>query len=174
MILYHGTDIESAEKIMSKIRLDVGSSKVDFGKGFYTTISPDTAKKWALRKAKVRNQKPAVVLLNFDEKAADSLIKRFKNDLIWGRFVINNRNGLDYINKISFKEHNLDAKYCITYGRIADYDIRDVAKRLEATGEILQDVNEILNPFYSYQYAFHSETSLKFLRAVEIDKEVLA
>lgn len=173
MILYHGTDIGSAEKIMCSIRLDVGSEKVDFGPGFYTTTSPDTATKWALRKAKVRNQKPAVVLLDFDEKASDKLIKRFSNDLAWGRFVINNRNGLDYIGKIPFKEHNLDARYDITYGRIADYDVRDVAIRLTTTGEMLQDVTEILNPFYAFQYAFHTKEALKYIQATRIDKEVL-
>ena len=174
MILYHGTDIGSAEKILSNIRLDVGSMKVDFGPGFYTTPSVDTAKQWAKRKAIVRKQNPAVVMLEFDEEAAETIIKRFSNDLVWGQFVINNRNGLDYINAISVKEHNLDARYDITYGRIADYDVRDVAIELADTGEMIQDVSRILNPFYAYQYAFHTKASLKYVRATKIDKEVLA
>ena len=117
---------------------------------FYTTPSVDTAKQWAKRKAIVRKQNPAVVMLEFDEEAAETIIKRFSNDLVWGQFVINNRNGLDYINAISVKEHNLDARYDITYGRIADYDVRDVAIELADTGEMIQDVNRILNPFYAY------------------------
>ena len=103
---------------------------------------------------------------------ADNMIERFDNDLRWGQFVINNRNGYSYINCIPKQEHNLDSKYDITYGRIADYDINDVAQRLAKQKEVLTDVKEILNPTYSFQYAFHTQKALNCIKVVEIKEEV--
>lgn len=176
MILYHGTDIDSAKSICDKIILGRNSSEnLDFGPGFYTSISKESAIKWAFRKAGVRKKEAAIVMIDFDYDTAlsDSKIVVFDNDLRWGRFVINNRNGYKYIDKISFKEHNLDSKYHITYGRIADYDILGVAEDLDNLGEILMDTNKILNPFYSYQYAFHTQEALSYIgrKTYEIIKE---
>ena len=166
MILYHGTDVDSAISICDRIILGRNSSEnLDFGPGFYTTISKESAIKWAYRKARVRKRKPAVVSIdfNYDKALSDNKIVSFKNDLRWGRFIINNRNGYNYIDKVSFKEHNLDIKYPITYGRIADYDILDVADKLYESGDLLLSIDEILNPFYSYQYAFHTLDSLSYI-----------
>lgn len=171
MILFHGTDIESARNIVVRISLNYGSKSVDFGPGFYATPSEKAAYNWAMRKAEIRNKSAAIVLVEFDDELADNLIVRFNNDLRWGQFVINNRNGYNYIKAISNKEHNLDAKYDITYGRIADYDVTEVAKRLARLNEMLQDAKELINPMYSYQYAFHTLEALKFVRAIDF-KEV--
>lgn len=171
MVLFHGTDIVSAKKIEESIRLDVGSTRVDFGPGFYTTSSESTANVWAKRKATIRNKKSAIVILEFEAEFADTLIKKFGNDLTWGQFVINNRNGYGYINYIPMKDHNLDARYAITYGRIADYGVADVARTLAAKKEPLTDLSEILNPLYSFQYAFHTQEALEYVRVTNI-KEV--
>lgn len=172
MIVYHGTDSDSAESICKKIILGRNSSEnLDFGPGFYTTISKESAVRWALRKANIRGKKPAIVTLEFDyEKAIqDEVIKVFKNDLTWGRFIVNNRNGYPYIDKVAFKEHNLDARYDITYGRIADYDILEVAEELNNSGEMLEDVGDILNPMYSYQCVFHTPLSLDYIKEKKYD-----
>ena len=166
MILYHGTDIDSAISICSKIILGRNSSEnLDFGPGFYTTTSKESAIKWAFRKASVRRKEASLVTIdfNYEDALSDSKIVVFDNDLRWGRFIINNRNGYGYINRVSFKEHNLDSKYHITYGRIADYDVWGVAEDLDKSGELLTTTDKILNPFYSYQYVFHTQESLSYI-----------
>ena len=51
MILYHGTDEQSAKGIISQgVDLFAGSIHTDFGPGFYTTPDFDLAQKWAERK----------------------------------------------------------------------------------------------------------------------------
>ena len=171
---YHGTDLDSAIDICKKICLNKSSESLDFGPGFYITESRKTAERWALRKARVRKKEAAIVIIDFNYSQAEPYIVKFENDLRWGQFVINNRNGYEYINKIVCNEHNLDAKYNITYGRIADYFVSDVARDLKNKGIPLENLNDILNPFYSYQYAFHTEKALGFLKCLkyEIVKEV--
>lgn len=48
-----------------------------------------------------------------------------------------------------------------------------VAEDLDNLGEILMDTNKILNPFYSYQYAFHTQEALSYIgrKTYEIIKE---
>ena len=164
--IYHGTDIDSAKAICEaqKANVNAGSKKLDFGPGFYLTDNIDSAKEWARRKAIVRNSKPAVVTALFDEEAANSIIERFAEDLRWGRFVVNNRNGAKYIDKVPFKENNLDGRYAITYGRIADIDIRDIAAQLRAEGKMLETIDGILNPNYSMQYAFHTDEAVSYIK----------
>jgi len=168
--LYHGTDLKSAKQIYKKIEVTTGSRNTDFGLGFYTTDDYDKAKSWANHKSATRGEKPAIVTIIFDEDEAksDSVIKYFSDDLNWGRFIINNRNGMDYVNMVSFKEHNLDAKYDITIGRIADIDVSDVAEELMDSGDMLDATSlaRILNKKYPQQVVFHTENSLKYIKRV--------
>lgn len=162
---YHGTDIDSAKEICALQKPDVkkGSIYTDFGQGFYITDNIESAQKWAMRKASLRNKKPALITVTFDVKAAEPIIERFSDDIRWGRFIINNRNGWDYINSISFKDNNLDSHYPITYGRIADIDIINIAKELNKSKSLLMSLDRILNETYPYQYAFHTEESTKYI-----------
>lgn len=164
--LYHGTDIISARNIYDAQSADVslGSLEVDFGPGFYLTDDFETARQWAGRKALVRSSKPAVITAMFDEDAAGNIIERFAEDLRWGRFVINNRNGIRYIERVAFKENNLDARYAITYGRIADFYVRNISRELKDTGKMLTDIKCILNEKYAMQYAFHTQEALEFIK----------
>ena len=164
---YHGTDINSAREICNNgIIITKGKRHTDFGQGFYITDGYDRAEKRAFTRAELMNSKPAIVTVYFDEEEASSLIERFSDDLRWGRFVINNRNGARYIRKIPFQENNLDARYQITYGRIADLDVVDVARELLQTGKMLMSLDDILNRDYPMQYAFHTEESLKYLKSL--------
>ena len=167
-VLYHGTEITSAKQICNaqKADVNVGHTSVDFGPGFYTTDDFERAKHWAMRKARLQMSKPAIVTMYFDEEAAlkDELIEFFEDDLRWGRFIINNRNGLKYIEKISFKEHNLDGRYSITYGRIADIDIIEVAESLKQSGKMLNNLNDILNEKYPKQYVFHTDEAVSYIK----------
>lgn len=84
MFLYHGTDIDSAKSICDKIILGRNSSEnLDFGPGFYTSISKESAIKWAFRKAGVRKKEAAIVMIDFDYDTAlsDFKIVVFDNDL---------------------------------------------------------------------------------------------
>ncbi len=167
MILYHGTNLASAKDIYSEgINVFTGSKSVDFGPGFYTTDSFDRAIRWANRKARLRSDVPEIVSIEFNEQEADSCIERFEDDIRWGRFIINNRNGLRYIDRIKYKEHNLTGRYHITCGRIADVDVTTIADILLSSGEMLNSLDGILNKDYPLQYAFHTDYSLGFIRKV--------
>lgn len=168
MKLYHGTDSDSAKDIYDAQTVDVniGSAKVDFGKGFYMTEDPKKAIIWAYRKAKARRKKPALITIYFDYEAAAPYITSFKDDLRWAQFVINNRNGIKYITQISKKEHNLDAKYHITHGRVADIDVVDIAELLEKEGREITDLHSILNPNYPFQYVLHTKFATEFITKI--------
>ena len=164
-VLYHGTDIESAKEICTVgINVNCSQPQVDFGSGFYTTDDLRRAKIWAIRKAKARKSKPAIVKVYFDEAAAESIIVRFQDDLRWGRFVINNRNGRDYISKVSFQEHNLDREYQITIGRIADVRVAKIARKLDAEERMLESLTDIFNSKYPQQIVFHTQYATTFIR----------
>ena len=166
MRIYHGTDIISARNICETKYIDVkcGSQSVDFGPGFYTTEDFGTASIWAYRKGELRKSKPAVVTLYFDIESSKSIIECFEVDLRWGRFIINNRNGYDYISKVEYKENNLDSKYEITYGRISDVEIMDIADDLLAKGEMLNSIDKIFNKKYSNQIVFHTRHAIEYIK----------
>lgn len=166
IVLYHGTDIDSAKEIYTSQQADVnrGSKRVDFGPGFYLTDDYEKAKYWAYRKGRVRKKKAAILSAYFDVDAAREQIEVFDEDLRWGRFIINNRNGIDYIDRVPFKDNNLDGRYAITYGRIADFQVRDVARKLDESGGMLNSTEEILNTEYAMQYAFHTQEAIRFLK----------
>ena len=168
MNLYHGTDLNSAKSICNnQIDVAIGSKHVDFGQGFYTTDDATQAKKWAKRKARFRNGRAALVTVLFDEKKAASYIERFSDDLRWGQFIVNNRNGPKYISGVSFKENNLDARYHITCGRIADIEVVDVANELRSIRKPLESVERIFNKDYPMQYVFHTDFALTFIFGIK-------
>lgn len=166
MVLHHGTDIESAKAICGSCGIDLSrcSDKTDFGKGFYTTDNFEVAVNWAKRKARVRTSRPAVVTLWFDAEAAQNMIEHFSDDLRWGRFVINNRNGLNYIRKVSFKDNNLDSRYHITCGRVADINVVNIADELNKSGSMLNSIEDIFNANYPQQTVFHTLESLGYIK----------
>ena len=165
---YHGTDLRSAKKIFKSQNIDVtrGSKSVDFGQGFYVTDDYERAVKWAKRKAVLRNGTPAIVTIIFDEEAAQPYIKHFDDDLQWGRFVINNRNGYEYINEIEFKDNNLDSRYHITCGRIADIDTIGISKEFKKSKKMLMSIEKLLNTDYPLQYAFHTDFAVSFIKKI--------
>ena len=123
--LYHGTDVTSQTDIIDNgIRLDRNLAVGDFGYGFYLTPNFESAKGMALRKAYINTQ-PGMVELILKKNYADIVtVKRFRNldkasndndIMIWAQFIINNRNGLDYIYKVSSRfglgDNNLDKRF---------------------------------------------------------------
>lgn len=171
MILYHGTTIDCAINIVNNgIDFSKCNLSVDFGKGFYMTENKDLAKKWANRKSLLRKKDPAIVIIEFDEINSRDITVKFNNDQRWGQFVINNRNGADYYSKISFQENNRDGKYDITYGRIADVEVVDIAEKLAKSLELLADYRSILNLFYPSQWAIHTAKGLEFINIMNYEK----
>lgn len=51
LIVYHGCSEKAADSLLANglnaINLTIGRVGLDFGKGFYTTTSPDQAASWA-------------------------------------------------------------------------------------------------------------------------------
>lgn len=164
MRLYHGTDLKSAKNICENgIDFTKSKNKLDFGRGFYLTDDYERACIWAKRKAYALNTSPAIVNVEFDITSAKGYIRSFKDDTVWAQFIINNRNGYDYLKNIEMQENNLDSKYDITYGRIADLDVTNIAMELLKSKKPIVNIETILNRDYSMQYAFHTDFSKTFL-----------
>ena len=69
MVLYHGTDEESARKILTNgIDLYAGNTCTDFGQGFYLTPDIVMATQWAQRKGLFT--RGAIVSYKFEEEKA--------------------------------------------------------------------------------------------------------
>lgn len=90
MTLYHGTTRHYADDIIENgISLTLRHKRTDFGRGFYTTPSLESAKKWAERKSILET--PAVVYFNFDEENAKSIMRIFaETNIEWAQFIVNN------------------------------------------------------------------------------------
>jgi hypothetical protein len=164
--LYHGTDVDSAKYICQKIDVKLGAKNTDFGQGFYLTNDYNRAIRWAYRKSGLRCKKAAVVTAIFDEKEAEHVIEYFNDELRWGRFVINNRNGIEYISNVPFQDNNLDSRYQITCGRIADIEVVSIADELKQSGQMLMSIEGILNKGYPIQYAFHTDKAVEYIKKV--------
>ena len=165
IVLYHGTTLKSAiSSYKEGINIRAGKQKTDFGPGFYMTDDYDRAVKWAKRKAIAQLDRAAIVTADFCNEHAP--IKHFEDGLEWGRFIINNRNGLRYINQIPYKENNLFGIYPITKGRIADISVNDAAACLMKSNEMLNSIESIYNSAYPLQWAFHTEEALLYLKNI--------
>lgn len=171
MILYHGTDAGSARDIdVHGINLLAGEPKTDFGQGFYTTIDFNTAAERALHKAIFED--PCVVCVDFDNKMAETLVfKRFlKPDYQWAQFIINNRNGIIYAEHMKYNKHNLDARYDIVSGQIADGNIMRIARILNREKREVgtEDLKLMLARKFPFQYSFHTEESLACIKDISV------
>lgn len=181
MIVYHGTISSCAENIIKNgILLEKGKPKVDFGQGFYTTNLYAFAKSTAKNKAEKtnihcgRNQvRPIVLKFNIH----DSLIKELnilkfdESDVRWAQFIINNRNGYEYVNNIDSHFHNLNHKYDIVMGGIADNRISLLAKELKELKEKVTkaDIRNMIYPYYTNQISFHTPESLCCIELIDCD-----
>lgn len=182
MKLYHGTISTGAENIIQNgIKLERGKPKVDFGQGFYTTPSFKFAMSTAMNKANKTNiynnqlnVKPCVLTYNFDFKNAKKNCKVLsfsETDIKWAQFIINNRNGFDYMNSISSHFHNIKHDYDIVQGSIADKEIVLLAKSLNTLKEKVKpnDIDNMLYNFITKQISFHTQKSLEYIQLTGCD-----
>lgn len=182
MKLYHGTISSGAENIIKNgIKLQHGKPKVDFGQGFYTTPSFNFAKSTAINKAKKTNSyynstyvEPYVLTYNFDEikaKEKGNILCFSDVDVKWAQFIVNNRNGFEYMNCIGSKFHNIKHNFDIVQGAIADKEIVLLAKTLNNLKKKVkeEDVNNILYDYMTKQISFHTYESLEYLQLTRCD-----
>ena len=172
MILYHGTDINSAQNIFNNKQIYVyfGKKYCDFGPGFYMTDNKDEAINWSKKKARLMKRSPAVITLDFDYSSAEPFIEKFEQDLRWGQFVINNRTGLEYIALMANKENNLDRKYHITCGKIADKDVTRLAPILKSEKKPLTSLTGLVGKKTETQYVLHTTFATTFVKIISYCK----
>ena len=156
----------------------------DFGKGFYVTehyeYALNTARK-KVRKSLAKGYKliPAIVKFEYDTVSGAYLELAFSSEsLEWLQFLVNNRNGQEYVSDVGSTFHNLGHKYEIVSGRIADQDITLVASELKEKLKLADstDLKRVIyknNP-YATQISFHTPNALGNLHYLgyEIPEEV--
>lgn len=171
MYLYHGTNLGSAQCIVERgIELCRCNESTDFGQGFYTTEEMTFAAKWARRKAKRADDAPALVRFEVNPTKFRG-IKYFPDPTIeWCQFIVNNRCGYDYYRATSAGIHNIDGKYEIIRGLIADGNIVDFSQYCLETLHVVEesDIAEVYSKSYPEQYTFHSERSFTLLGSPEL------
>lgn len=179
MELYHGTISTCAENIIKNgIKIKKGKPRVDFGQGFYTTKDIDFAISTAQNKTYKTNYhygyeycKPVILIYNYFP--TDNLnIYEFKSrNTEWAQFIINNRNGYEYVKNTKQTFHNLDQKYDIVIGEIADNRITSIADELKMLNDKLtiNDFNNMLYYYHTNQYSFHTDKSISCIKLVACD-----
>lgn len=178
-VWYHGTNESSAYNICN-IGIDFSKSKkeLDFGVGFYLTDDISVAKRRALSKTRKynriyhKNEKPAVVTIVIDESYFDNLTVRnfeYCNEE-WLHFVLANRLPMEYLVKNNITEHNLDFKYDVVMGSIADSDVSRLATHL-GNGDLtfrgisVYDVLTKEGTTLGMQMSFHTKSSLASVKS---------
>lgn len=137
---------------------------MDFGKGFYLTPNPKTAKKMADRTTSIRGfGEPVVLVYAFDDIRARhlGLVRDFSTmDRSWVKFIIANRTG-----DTLAPDHNLDARYPIVHGFVADDRLMQIIDDYENGDITIEEVERRLAaaPFRAFQYSFHTQDSLSML-----------
>lgn len=146
---YHGTNESSAINICeSGVDFSKSKKELDFGIGFYLTDDDSVARRRAFQKTEVFNrihkskEHPALVSVILEtDLLTDMSVRVFEycNDE-WVRFVLANRLSKDYLIGHNALDHNLDNRYDIVRGSIADSDISELAHHIN-NGDM--DISEI-------------------------------
>lgn len=136
---YHGTNEGSAINICkSGINFAKSKKELDFGIGFYLTDDEGVARRRAFQKTEIYNrihrtkEYPAIVSVKIEtDFFADMKTRVFEYcDDEWVRFVLANRLSKEYLFTHNKLDHNLDNKYDIVRGSIADSDISELAHHI--------------------------------------------
>lgn len=170
MILYHGsnTDIKSISLAMCR-------PYKDFGRGFYLTELNEQALKMAKRVSKIYGGEPIVNTYEIKDgffNGTELNIRKFDDQPTedWARFVMNNRSRS--FTNYSSKECNLDNKYDIVVGPVADDDMAMLFRQYQ--NEIITLDNLISGMTFrktTNQYSFHTERAIALLRKVGVQHD---
>ncbi|MBR2366255.1 MAG: DUF3990 domain-containing protein [Oscillospiraceae bacterium] len=160
MILYHGsTDLVERPEIRQ------GEVYLDFGVGFYTTVSYEQAERWAKIKMRRNNSDSGFVsVYEFDFDAAKKAldIEAFElADERWLSFVVNNRRGVP-----------LPEPKDLHIGPVADDNIYQTIRLFETGAyDAEYTVKKLKTEALHDQWTFHTPKALSFLtftKAAEI------
>lgn len=156
MILYHGSNIEIGEILLSK-----GRHGKDFGRGFY--LSADYMQAVRMSENVVRREgsgTPIVTKFEFDESSLDGInVKRFEGYTEeWAKFVLANRK-----NRSDEQVHWYD----VVIGPIADdavgVQIRQLSKGFITFDKFLESIKYTVPTF---QYFFGTERATRLLKKI--------
>lgn len=156
MILYHGSNIEIGEILLSK-----GRHGKDFGRGFY--LSADYMQAVRMSENVVRREgsgTPIVTKFEFDESSLDGFnVKRFEGYTEeWAQFVLANRK-----NRSDEQVHQYD----IVIGPIADdavgVQIRQLSRGFITFDKFLESIKYTAPTF---QYFFGTERATRLLKKI--------
>lgn len=164
MILYHGSNT-----LIKNIELQRCRPFKDFGRGFYCTTIKGQAELMAKRVAAIYGGIAVVTQLELDEgifNDPEMRIKEFNGpSKEWAMFVLNNRNRS--FSQFGSMECNHDNKYDFVIGPIANDDLA-LLFRTFTNGLI--DLEALVKGMeykkLTDQYSFHSDSSLRYLRAL--------
>lgn len=157
--LYHGTDLNSAEKILkNSINLQYCRKLTDFGQGFYTTTYLHQAKNWAnlrcLRLSRKKNlSRPVAAILGL--KISYNLLSTLKTLCFVTEGSSNQSDYWDLIrNCRTGKKHyqvssSIDEYYDVIFGSVS----------LWPQTLVIKDCDQI---------SFHTDASIKALNTVNI------
>jgi hypothetical protein len=162
MILFHGSNLEIAQ-----IDLNICKPYKDFGKGFYTTELEEQARNMAKRTVRIFGGKPCITkFLIDDEEFENCNISQRVFDAPtneWALFIINNRNK-NFID-IASLECNLDNKYGIVRGPVANDDIRLLFDLFEDKIITMEELAKKLEyKELTSQISFHTDNAVRLLK----------
>lgn len=164
--LFHGSSVKVINIDLSYSRL-----RTDFGNGFYMSSKLDAARAWALRAAGMSGT-AYVVRYEIDKSvftSDDIAYKRFDGaTLEWLEFIRENRERKSQKNAHKGEPRH---RYDIVSGLIADDQAADVVDRYcrgKLTGQ--ESLDEIKFIPDVYQYSFHTEKSLSFVKAMDYQR----
>lgn len=162
--LFHGTNV-----VFDVVDPLKGRRGTDFGQGFYLTPNQESAKRMAQRVATRKGGGAVVMHYGVDESClsnGDLSVRQFPViDLSWLRFIVANR-----YNLLSAAEHNLQRRFDIVHGLVADDKVVQILDDLR--NEMISEEDALARlraaPFQTVQYSFHTERAVAYLNRLEV------
>ena len=162
MRLYHGSNMAITDIDLSRCR-----PNKDFGLGFYLSPDKTAAEKMAHRTVKRFGGSPYVMTYDFNDADLERFtLRRFEKPTVeWAMFVMANRRGV-----IDAQEHNLDNKFDVVVGPIANDDLALLFRQFSRgllTVEML--MHEMQYKELTVQYSFHTRQAVSLLKLIEVN-----
>ena len=162
--LFHGTNV-----VFDAVDPLKGRRGTDFGQGFYLTPNQESAKRMAQRVATRKGGGAVVMHYGVDESClsnGDLAVRQFPViDLSWLRFIVANR-----YNVLSAAEHNLEHRFDIVHGLVADDRVVQILDDLR--NEMISEEEALAKlraaPYQTVQYSFHTERAVAYLNRLEV------
>lgn len=162
MRLHHGSNMAITDIDLSRCR-----PNKDFGLGFYLSPDKTAAEKMAHRTVKRFGGSPYVMTYDFNDADLERFtLRRFEKPTVeWAMFVMANRRGV-----IDAQEHNLDNKFDVVVGPIANDDLALLFRQFSRgllTVEML--MREMQYKELTVQYSFHTQQAVSLLKLIEVN-----